>query len=102
MPSYDFFFCNFLREEDKATVEQIPVGDAAMRCRSVLCQCDSVVCTSDEMHPQVCFAHSLLVFLMQSVYIYFCMLSMYIVLNRKWKDLEHDLGVSFSSNPALN
>ncbi|XP_066983934.1 alsin isoform X4 [Macrobrachium rosenbergii] len=47
------YYVGKLREEEKTAVEQIPVGDAAMRCRSVLCQCDSVVCTSDEMHPQV-------------------------------------------------
>ncbi|KAG7154374.1 Alsin-like, partial [Homarus americanus] len=47
------FYVGKLREEEKATVQQIPVGDATTRCRSVLCQCDSVVCTADEMHPQV-------------------------------------------------
>ncbi|XP_069957233.1 alsin isoform X3 [Cherax quadricarinatus] len=47
------YYVGKLREEEKATVKQIAVGDATTRCRSVLCQCDSVVCTSDEMHPQV-------------------------------------------------
>ncbi|KAK7078631.1 agglutinin-like protein 2 [Halocaridina rubra] len=47
------FYVGKLREDGKSTVEQIAVGSAATRCRSVLCQCDSIVCTSDEMHPQV-------------------------------------------------
>ncbi|XP_045621973.1 alsin isoform X2 [Procambarus clarkii] len=47
------YYVGKLRDEENATVQQIPVGDATTRCRSVLCQCDSVVCTSDEMHPQV-------------------------------------------------
>lgn len=47
------YYIGKLREGEKAVVQLMPVGDATTRCRSVLCQCDSVVCTSDEMHPQV-------------------------------------------------
>lgn len=43
-----------LREEDQATVQEVPVGDASTQCRAVLCQADSVVCTTDDLHPQVC------------------------------------------------
>ncbi|KAG0724053.1 Alsin [Chionoecetes opilio] len=47
------YYIGKLRTEEEAKVQRIPVGDATMHCRSVLCQCDSVVCTTDDVHPQV-------------------------------------------------
>lgn len=44
----------FPREEEQATVQEVPVGDASTQCRAVLCQADSVVCTTDDLHPQAC------------------------------------------------
>ncbi|XP_063871928.1 alsin-like isoform X4 [Scylla paramamosain] len=55
------YYIGKLRNEDEAKVQQIPVGDATVHCRSVLCQCDSVVCTTDEMHPQVMLAQATVV-----------------------------------------